>query len=133
MSWTTIFELFQIIVEYTMIDAKVTSKLCFNWLLLLIFFFFFLKVNFFKVSVSQNILIVIASSIVSTSSSYFWISSMPFLFKANWGSNSSNSSGSEPEYNRLLFLDILEMKDEDKNKQTNKQTETDCNELNWES
>ena len=97
------------------------------------FFFFFFKVNFFKVSVSQNILIVIASSIVSTSSSYFWISSMPFLFKANWGSNSSNSSGSEPEYNRLLFLDILEMKDEDKNKQTNKQTETDCNELNWES
>ena len=38
MSWTTIFELFQIIVEYTMIDAKVTSKLCFNWLLLMIFY-----------------------------------------------------------------------------------------------
>ena len=37
MSWTMIFELFQIIVEYTMIDAKVT-KLCFNWLLLLIFY-----------------------------------------------------------------------------------------------
>ena len=36
MSWTMIFELFQIIVEYTMIDAK--AKLCFNWLLLLIFY-----------------------------------------------------------------------------------------------
>ena len=46
MSWTMIFELFQIIVEYTMIDAKVTSKLCFNWLLLLIFYK--IKLTFLK-------------------------------------------------------------------------------------
>ena len=38
MSWTMIFELFQIIVEYAMINAKVTSKLYFNWLLLMIFY-----------------------------------------------------------------------------------------------
>ena len=46
MSWTMIFELFQIIVEYTMIDAKVTSKLWFNWLLLLIFYK--IKLTFLK-------------------------------------------------------------------------------------
>ena len=46
MSWTMIFELIQIIVEYTMIDAKVTSKLCFNWLLLLIFYK--IKLTFLK-------------------------------------------------------------------------------------
>ena len=46
MSWTMIFELIQIIVEYTMIDAKVTSKLWFNWLLLLIFYK--IKLNFLK-------------------------------------------------------------------------------------
>ena len=69
MSLTIISELFQIIVEYTMIDAKVTSKLCFNWLLLLIFH---IKLTFLKsAEVSQITLIVIASSIVSTLSSYF--------------------------------------------------------------
>ena len=95
MSLTIISELFQIIVEYTMIDAKVTSKLCFNWLLLLIFH---IKLTFLKsAEVSQITLIVIASSIVSTLNSYFWIFSMQkkLLFKANWGSDSSKSSGSE--------------------------------------
>ena len=84
MSWTMIFELFQIIVAYAIIYTKVTSKWWFNWLLLLIFYK--IKWTFFKsAEVSQITLIVIASSIVSTSCSYFWTSSMQkeLFFKAN--------------------------------------------------